>query len=354
MQRLLAPIAAPDASPAASSLFVLRFLTSSSHAFASHQGASTRFFPSRAGTNSFHSLMIFVCAFLSADAFANMSLCIVSRDSLTDATSDARGIVLFAPVSRDGNNLAVAHVLGADFDANGDALELPVVVLPSRGVVLAEISTHAHATCLQARECCITRLVHLLPVGIGSADSNSAWNDNDLYARHTRRQHKPLVVSVDHHHHTNGARGEAPRVLPDMALASVLLGRVRKRNVEHFAEVLTETMARGALDAATGGGHKSLHSGCVETASKLFLLALAALDDGHGEQGLVHLRIQLKNLQHFHIGLGLCGKGSVALLPEELARADKGRRVLELPPHDIAPLIELEREVPVRLNPLSI
>jgi len=32
----------------------------------------------------------------------------------------------------------------------------------------------------------------------------------------------------------------------------------------------------------------------------------------------------------------------VPLLPEELARAQKGRRVLELPPDHVAPLVELE------------
>mmetsp|Transcript_3892 Transcript_3892/g.9166 ORF Transcript_3892/g.9166 Transcript_3892/m.9166 type:complete len:306 (+) Transcript_3892:1190-2107(+) len=43
----------------------------------------------------------------------------------------------------------------------------------------------------------------------------------------------------------------------------------------------------------------------------------------------------------------------VPLLPEELAGADEGRRVLELPAHDVAPLVKLEREISVRPDPLG-
>lgn len=39
------------------------------------------------------------------------------------------------------------------------------------------------------------------------------------------------------------------------------------------------------------------------------------------------------DLQHLDVGLCLGGVGRVPLLPEELARAEEGRRVLEFPPH---------------------
>mmetsp|Transcript_19844 Transcript_19844/g.45749 ORF Transcript_19844/g.45749 Transcript_19844/m.45749 type:complete len:235 (+) Transcript_19844:1440-2144(+) len=41
----------------------------------------------------------------------------------------------------------------------------------------------------------------------------------------------------------------------------------------------------------------------------------------------------------------------VSLLPQELARAQKWRRVLELPPHHIVPLVELERQISMRMDP---
>ena len=45
---------------------------------------------------------------------------------------------------------------------------------------------------------------------------------------------------------------------------------------------------------------------------------------------------------------------SVALLPEELSRANEGSGVLELPSHYVCPLVQREREVSVRMDPLGI
>mmetsp|Transcript_12635 Transcript_12635/g.46666 ORF Transcript_12635/g.46666 Transcript_12635/m.46666 type:complete len:337 (+) Transcript_12635:2355-3365(+) len=42
------------------------------------------------------------------------------------------------------------------------------------------------------------------------------------------------------------------------------------------------------------------------------------------------------------------------LLPQELARADERRGILELPPDDVAPLIQLQRQIPVTANPLCV
>ena len=58
-------------------------------------------------------------------------------------------------------------------------------------------------------------------------------------------------------------------------------------------------------------------------------------------------------LDALHVFPGhLCGKGGVALLPEELARADEGRGVLELPAHHVRPLVEPQRQIPVAADPL--
>ena len=58
-------------------------------------------------------------------------------------------------------------------------------------------------------------------------------------------------------------------------------------------------------------------------------------------------------LDALHVFPGhLCGKGGVALLPEELARADEGRGVLELPAHHVGPLVQAQRQVPVAADPL--
>jgi len=46
------------------------------------------------------------------------------------------------------------------------------------------------------------------------------------------------------------------------------------------------------------------------------------------------------------------GERGVALLPEELARADEGRWVLELPAHHVGPLVQAQRQVAVAPDPL--
>ena len=43
----------------------------------------------------------------------------------------------------------------------------------------------------------------------------------------------------------------------------------------------------------------------------------------------------------------------MALLPQELPRADERRRVLELPPHDVCPLVEPQGEVAPRADPVG-
>lgn len=42
----------------------------------------------------------------------------------------------------------------------------------------------------------------------------------------------------------------------------------------------------------------------------------------------------------------------VALLPEEFASPKEGGRVLELPPHDVGPLVDFQWEVTVGVDPL--
>ena len=50
-----------------------------------------------------------------------------------------------------------------------------------------------------------------------------------------------------HGHHTNGSRGETPRILIDVLFRLRL--RIFKGNVEHLREVLTQVMRCGCLKA---------------------------------------------------------------------------------------------------------
>ena len=65
------------------------------------------------------------------------------------------------------------------------------------------------------------------------------------------------------------------------------------------------------------------------------------------------MHVQLEDLQDLDASFLRACEHSVAFLPEELAGSEEGLGLLELPAHDVAPLVELEREIAVRLNPLG-
>ena len=44
----------------------------------------------------------------------------------------------------------------------------------------------------------------------------------------------------------------------------------------------------------------------------------------------------------------------MALLPQELTRSDERRRVLEFPTDDVTPLVQSQRQVSVRVNPIRV
>jgi len=125
-------------------------------------------------------------------------------------------------------------------------------------------------------------------------------------------------------------------------------------DAKHLAEVLAQAVRRGPLDALPRLRDEGLDRRRVQRARKLLLLRLFALDHGHGQQLAVHLAVQLEDLQHLGVRLLLRGECRVPLLPQELARADEGRGVLELPPHHVGPLVEPQRQVTVAADPLGV
>ena len=123
-------------------------------------------------------------------------------------------------------------------------------------------------------------------------------------------------------------------------------------------------MRSGSLDSAAVGGDEGLNGGGVETAGELLLLGLAALNDGHGQHLFVHAGVVVEDLKHFLLGLFLGGERAVAFLemtlsrggylPEELAGADEGGGVRELPANRVGPLVQAEGEVAVTADPAGV
>ena len=99
--------------------------------------------------------------------------------------------------------------------------------------------------------------------------------------------------------------------------------------------------------------HRYLDRRRVERPGKLLGLRLPPFDHGNRQKLRVDPLIKLQNLPDFALRLLLRRKRRVALLPEELAGPDERRGVLELPPDDVGPLVEAEREVAPRADPVG-
>jgi hypothetical protein len=60
----------------------------------------------------------------------------------------------------------------------------------------------------------------------------------------------------------------------------------------------------------------------------------------------------IKNGSNKNSSLIVGGVSSVALLPEELTRSNKGRGMLKFPTDDIRPLVKQQWQVTIRVDPL--
>lgn len=264
---------------------------------------------------------------------------------------------LSAGVTAGSKDLLLLGVLGAELETEGNTLELPVVELVAGGVGVAEIGVGADAGLLEALLDGPDLVVELLALGLGGLCGETAGDEDGLNVGDAGREDETLVVAVDHDADADDTGGETPGVLPDeegILLLGFRGGGVLDGDAKHLGEVLAETVGGGTLDTTSGGGDIALAGGGEETAGKLLLLGLAATDGGDGKELRVDARVVVENLKDFLLG-GLARQvRSVALLPEELTGAEEGLRILELPADDRVPLVETERKVAVRADPLGV
>ena len=153
-----------------------------------------------------------------------------------------------------------------------------------------------------------------------------------------RRQHEPVVVAMRHDERADHPRGHSPARRPrvfELALARLKLNPARLR------EVLPEEMRGARLDGFSILDHR-LDAKRLHRAGKA--LAFGLLAGNHRNRQIV-AREGLVDAQHLHRFLARLGFGlvrGVALLPEELGRAQEQSRP-QLPANDIRPLIEENR-----------
>jgi hypothetical protein len=127
---------------------------------------------------------------------------------------------------------------------------------------------------------------------------------------------------------------------------------VRVPDVEHLRKVLAQVMRGCTLDASATNRHVQFYSCCVFCTCKALVLTLSALNYRNCKQIFVDCSVMIKNCSNKNVGLIVCCVSSVALLPEKLARSNEGRGMLEFPANDVRPLVEQQRQVTIRVDPL--
>lgn len=155
---------------------------------------------------------------------------------------------------------------------------------------------------------------------------------------------------MHHHHGSDGARAQSPRVLPH-ALAHAVL--ILEHDLEDLGEFLTQRVYRRGLDpTARALDDESFQCGRRHSAGEFLALALDAFDHGDCKKLLVDFAVKLQHLLYLCIRFFLCGERRVSFLPQKLSASDEGSRILELPSHDVAPLVELQGKISVSADPL--
>mmetsp|Transcript_6977 Transcript_6977/g.16127 ORF Transcript_6977/g.16127 Transcript_6977/m.16127 type:complete len:287 (+) Transcript_6977:397-1257(+) len=237
------------------------------------------------------------------------------------------------------------EVAGSHLDPDRYALLLPVCVLPARVVDQPVVELDPDVLLLERLEYGPAVRRELLDRAGLARDGH----DDALERRDAGGQDEPGVVPVDHDHDAYGPRRESPARLPSRLRLALLVLVV---DVEHLPEVLAEVVRRRALDGPPGNGDVGLDGRRGVPPGELLLLGLVPRHDRDGQELLVHPAVEVEGLPDHDVGVVEGCVGGVTLLPEELARPEEGRGVLELPPDHVRPLVELQGEVAVAPDPV--
>ncbi len=131
-----------------------------------------------------------------------------------------------------------------------------------------------------------------------------------------------------------------------------LAGRRLEGAVEGAGEVLPEEVGRARLERLAVL-HERLDAVRVHGPREALGRRLDALQDRHRHPVLGEAGVDVEHRPRLLDGFGLGRVGGVALLPEELGRAQEEPRA-HLPADDVGPLVELDREVAVGLDPAGV
>ncbi len=246
-------------------------------------------------------------------------------------------------VAAGSQHLRLVDVLRPDLDAQRHTAHFPFRELPA-GTLVALVQGHANARRDELRLNLFRLRKDRLPPVVAPDG-----HDHNLVRRDARRKHQPAVVAVHHDDGPDEARRDAPGGAPDMLHR--LVARL-ERDIERPGKVLPQVVRRPRLQRAAVA-HQRLDGIGAQRAGELFALALPSLDDRDRQLGRERLGVQVEDLQRFLFRFGFRFVRGVPFLPEELGGAQERARHL-LPAHDIGPLVDEDRQIAPRLDPLGV
>src|SRR5256886_6751313 len=118
-----------------------------------------------------------------------------------------------------------------------------------------------------------------------------------------------------------------------------------------LGEVLAEIVRRARLQRLVVLHQRLQRVGAQRTGEPL-ALRLQARDHGHRHPLLLERAVHTEHLARLRLGFGLGGVRGMSLLPQKLGGAEE-QPGAKLPAHDVAPLVQEQRQIAVALNPLG-
>ncbi len=152
-----------------------------------------------------------------------------------------------------------------------------------------------------------------------------------------------------HDESTDQARRYTPGGSPDIFEFIVF---VLELAVEGSGEILAEEVTRAGLQGFTIL-HERLDAESFYGAGKPFAGRFTALDHRHGHVIFRQARVDIQNFTGFLERFFFGGVGRMTFLPQELHRSQKQPRP-HLPANHVGPLVDQNREVAPRLDPLAV
>gem|GEM_PF-1819055 len=166
-----------------------------------------------------------------------------------------------------------------------------------------------------------------------------------MHRRNRRRQHQTIVIRVRHDQPTYQASRYSPGGCPDKLLAL----RTSKLYLVCAREILPKEMRCSCLKRLSVL-HHSFNRPSIDGTGKALAGRLFAYDDRNAK-GICHkVLVHLQNEPSFLDGLFTRSMSGMPFLPKELRRSQEQARS-HFPTHDVAPLVDEQRQVFGRLNP---